>query len=105
MAKTNSVVMEELTDPVELAKARVQDERFERNWAWFQAHASEIYAAHRGKSVCISGEELFVADTTEEALHQAKATHPDDDGRFSLYIPRERMTRIYANRRGVAPML
>lgn len=68
MAMQNSVAMQEVTDPVELATARVQDERFERNWAWFQTHASEIYAAHRGKSVYISGQELFVGDTSDEAL-------------------------------------
>ena len=28
-----TVIMEEMTDPDELAKARMQDERFERNWS------------------------------------------------------------------------
>jgi hypothetical protein len=31
--------MEEVTDPVELAKARAQRKRFDRNAAWLQAHA------------------------------------------------------------------
>jgi hypothetical protein len=35
--------MEEVTDPDELAKARTQWERFDRNTAWLQAHASEIF--------------------------------------------------------------
>jgi hypothetical protein len=98
-AEQAPVVMEEVTDPVVLAKARAQDERFERNWAWFQAHAEAIYKAHRGKCICIAGEQLFVADTPEEVLAMAKAAHPDDDGRFTLIIPKERMTRIYAIRR------
>ena len=93
------VVLEEVTDPVELARARTQDERFERNWAWFQAHAPEVYAAHRGRCICIAGEELFVADTPKEVLALATAAHPEDDGRFTLYIPRERMARIYAHQR------
>lgn len=91
------VTMEIVTDPVELAKARVQDARFERNWAWFNARAAEIYKEHRGKCLCIAGQELFVADTPEEVLALAKAAHPDDDGRFTRYIPKERTYRIYAN--------
>src|SRR5262245_44637799 len=87
------VVMEELTDAEELARARAQDERFERNWAWFEAHAAEIYARHRGKCLCIAGQELFVADTPEEVLALATAAHPEDDGRFTRYIPKERAYR------------
>ena len=104
VARDNPVVIEEVTDPVELARARVQDERFERNWAWFEAHAQEIYKTHRGKCLCISGQELFVADTPAEALALAIAAHPEDDGRFTRYIPRERTYRIYAHQWGVAPL-
>jgi hypothetical protein len=92
----NRIVMEIVTDPVELAKAQARWERFTHNWDWFTAHAHEIYATHRGKVLCVAGQELFVADTTEEVLALAKAAHPEDDGRFSRYIPRQRMARIYA---------
>ena len=95
--RKNSLVMEELTDPDELARARKQRERFDRNAAWLQAHAKEVYSRHRGKCICIAGEELFVADTPEEAIAQARAAHPEDDGCFVHYIPRERLARIYAN--------
>jgi hypothetical protein len=100
--QTPAVTMEEVTDPEELAKARAQHERFDRNWAWFQAHTPEVYARYRGKCICIAGEELFVADTPEEVLALATAAHPEDDGRFVHYIPREKVARIYANRRRVA---
>jgi hypothetical protein len=93
------VVMEEVTDPDEIAKARAQRERFDRNAAWLQAHGSEIYPRYRGKCICIAGEELFVAETPEEAIAQAKAAHPKDDGSFVQYIPRAQFARIYANRR------
>lgn len=93
----STVVMEEVTDPLELEKARAQDERFQRDWDWFEAHASEIYAQHRGKCYCVAGEELFVADTPEEVLALARAAHPEDDGCFTGYIPKQRMARIYAN--------
>jgi hypothetical protein len=102
-APVSPVVMEEVTDPVQIAEARAQRERFDRDWAWLVAHTDEVYA-HRGKFVCIAGEELFVADTTEEVLALAAAAHPEDNGRFTLYIPRERMARIYADRRHLAPM-
>jgi hypothetical protein len=93
-----------VTDPEELARARAQDERFERNWKWFEAHAPEIYKTHRGKCLCVAGEELFVADKPEEALARAKAAHPEDDGLFTRIIPWEKGPRIYANVRGMAPV-
>jgi hypothetical protein len=96
------IVMEEVTDPEELAKTRAQDERFGRNSAWLQAHAQEVYTYYRGKCVVIAGEELFAADTPEEAWALATAAHPEDDGSFIRYIPREKTARIYANQRRVA---
>jgi hypothetical protein len=98
------VVMEEVTDPDELVRARAQRERFDRNAAWLQAHAAEIYPRYRGQHICIAGEELFVADSAEEAMALASAAHPDDDGSFIRYIPRERVARIYADRRRVVPL-
>ena len=91
------LVMEEITDPDELAKARAQREPFDRNAPWLQAHATEVYTRHRGKCICIAGGELFVADTPEAALALATAAHPEDDGSFLRYIPREKLDRIYAN--------
>jgi hypothetical protein len=91
-------VLEEMTDPVELAKARARRERFDRNAAWLQAHAQEVYSQNRGKHICIAGEELFVADSAPEALALGRAAHPDDEGAFVPYIPREKLPRIYTNR-------
>ena len=79
--------MEEVTDPKELAKARAQWERCDCNSAWLQAHATEIYPRYRGKCIFIAGEELCVADTSEEVLALAKAAHPEDDGFLLHYIP------------------
>jgi len=40
---------------------------------------------------------LFIADTPEEALRQARAAHPEEDGSILIrYIPREKVSRIYA---------
>lgn len=93
-----AVVMEEVTDPEELAKARVRRERFDRNSAWLQTHISEVYARYRGKCTCVAGEELFVADTSEEVLALATAAHTEDEGKFLRYIPQEKIARVYANR-------
>jgi hypothetical protein len=103
-AKQGLIRVEEITQPRELAQARARRSRFDLNWTWFEAHAPEIYAACPGKCVCIAGQELFVADAAEQALSEAAAVHPDDDGRFTLYIPKERMIRIYAHRGRVASL-
>jgi hypothetical protein len=91
------LVMEEVADPVQLAEAQAQREQFDRNSAWLQAHASEIYPKHRGKCICVAGEELFVAETASEAVAQATAAHPHDKGRFVHYIPKQKVPRIYAH--------
>ncbi len=83
------ITMEEVTDPEELAQARARDERFARNSAWLQAHATEIYTQYRGKCICVAGEELFIADTPEEVLAQARTAHPEEAGSILIrYIPR-----------------
>ena len=88
------MVMEEITDPAALAKARVQRAHFDRNSAWLQAHAKEVYTRYRGKCVVIAGAGLFAADTPEEAWGLAAAAHPEDDGSFMRYIPREKVARM-----------
>jgi hypothetical protein len=37
-----------------------------------------------------------VADTTKEAIALATAAHPDDEGWFTRYIPKEKVPRVYA---------
>ncbi|MEP7338662.1 MAG: hypothetical protein ABI977_13070 [Acidobacteriota bacterium] len=96
---TMKVMMEEVTDPQEIAAFQVRWAQAERNSAWLQAHAHEIYTRHRGKFIVVAGEELFVADTPEEALALAKAAHLTDEGSLSRYIYPKKMARIYANQR------
>jgi len=91
------VVMEEVTDPQEIAEAQAQMEQARRNSAWMQAHAHEIYTQHRGKFIVVAGEELFVGDTPEEADALAKAAHPEDKGRLGRYIYPKKMARVYGN--------
>ncbi|MGH7135781.1 MAG: hypothetical protein ACREHD_08585 [Pirellulales bacterium] len=96
LEKTNPVIMEIESDPNICAQIAARRERCERNVRWLEAHADEAYS-HRGKYICIAGEELFVAKCPEEVLSAAQAAHPDDDGRFTLYIPLDRTPRIYAS--------
>ena len=89
--------MVEVTDPEEIAKIKVQRERGRKNSDWLQAHVPQVYAQHRGKCICVAGQELFVADTAPEVVAMARKAHPEDDGLLLRYIPRERMERIYAH--------
>ncbi len=93
------ITMEEVTDPQEIAEAQARMEQARRNSAWLQAHAHEVYTRHRGKFIVIAGEELFVADTSEEAYALAKAGRPEDKGRLGRYIYPKKMARVYGNRR------
>ncbi len=91
------IIMEEITDSNVLGDAHLRRERFDRNYAWFQAHVTEIYAQHRGKCICIAGETLFVDDTPQAAISQGRSAHPDDSGWFVHYIPKDKVARIYAH--------
>jgi hypothetical protein len=81
--------------PEELSAAQARREQYERNAAWLEAHAKEVYS-QRGKVFCIAGEELFVGDAIQEVLARARAAHPDDGGLFTGYIPLNRAARICA---------
>ena len=60
-------VIEEVTDPVEIARHRAQHERTRRNSDWLQSHWADLLPQARGKFVAVAGQEAFIADTAEEA--------------------------------------
>ena len=97
------ITMTEETDPVEIAKSKARHEKFERNYAWLESHASKVYS-NRGKYVCIAGQQLFVGDDITLVLAQARAAHPEDDGPLFQYVPETRAARIYAHRWSMASM-
>jgi hypothetical protein len=88
------ITIEEVTDPQKIAEAQAQFAQTRRDSAWLQAYAHEIYTQHRGKFIVVAGEELFVADTHEEALVLAKAAHPEDKGLLGQYIYPQKMARV-----------
>ena len=67
------IVMEIVTDPVMLGKARALDERFKRNWEWYEPQISGVFQKYRGKCICVAGQEIFAGDTPQEALEAARA--------------------------------
>src|ERR1700722_8863010 len=93
------VVVEEELSPEELAQFHAQHERFKRNSDWLEAHGREVYAKHCGRHICVADGELFVADSTLEAVALAKAAHPEDNGRLVQYISPVPGPRIYAYQR------
>jgi hypothetical protein len=100
MTLTHDIIayeIEESPGSSDSAKAQARREQFDRNVAWLQAHAAEVYSQYRGKCICIAGQEVFAADTANEALTKATTAHPGDAGRFVHYIPKDRVPRIYAN--------
>lgn len=97
VATSTPLVLTEVTDPVEIAKADARRKRFEQNVEWLEARIDQVYAENRGKCICVAGQELFVADSGPNAVALARAAHPEDDGLLLRYVPREKMVRIYAH--------
>lgn len=92
-------VIEEVTDPVEIARCRAQHERAKRNSDWIQAHWGDVMPQARGKFVAVAGQEAHIADTATEAWAWAAAAHPEDNGAMVRYIRKDLGPRIYANHR------
>lgn len=76
-------IIEEVTDPVESARHRAEDEQAKRNLDWLQAHWADALPQARGKFLAVAGQEAFIADTPREAWAWAAATHPADRGHSS----------------------
>ena len=92
-------IIEEVVDPEEIVRSRVQRERARRNSDWLQAHWPEIVPRARGRFLAVAGQEAFIADSMEEAWALAMAAHPEDTGAHLQYVIPERGPRIYADRR------
>lgn len=93
---TPLVEMFEESDPKVLAESRSRHAQFEKNSDWLQSHISEVYSQHRGKVICIAGQEIFASESPTEAWDTAHKAHPEDRGILLRYIPKEKVPRIYA---------
>jgi len=92
-------VIEDVTNPDEIARFRAQDARHRRNSEWLQTHWVEVLPQARGKFLAVADREAFIADTPAEAWTWVYAMHPEDNGAFVRYIRPEEGPRIYADRR------
>lgn len=90
-------LIEEVTDPDEVARFEAQFKRHRLNRGWLQAHWPDLLPAARGKFIAVAGQEAFIADSSEEAWRMATSAHPDDDGAFAQYVRPEQGPRIYAH--------
>jgi hypothetical protein len=98
-------VIEEITDPMEVARSVKQHEQAQRNIDWLQSHWSELLPRALGKFLAVAGQEAFLADTPKEAITRAEAAHPGDKGLLVQYVRPEQGPCIYENRRPVDPLL
>jgi hypothetical protein len=95
--KPAPISIEEVTDAQELAQARAQRVRFDRNSDWLRQHATEVYGHHRGQYVVIAAQQAFAGGTDVDAWAQVAAAGIQDDGAFILYVPKERLPRIHVH--------
>lgn len=91
-------VIEEVSDSVQVARFRAQDQRHRRNSDWLQAHWQDLIPQARGKFIAIAGEQAHIAETPEQAWLWARSTHPDDNGAFVQYVRATTGPRIYGHR-------
>jgi hypothetical protein len=93
------VTVEEITDPVEIARIHAQHEQAQRNADWLEAHWDDLLPQAFGKFIAIAGQTAQIADSAEEAWAWAGAAHPDDRGALVEYVLPPGGPRFYANRR------
>jgi uncharacterized protein YbdZ (MbtH family) len=83
------VIMEKVSDPDGITRARAHDRRLKRNLDWLNSHWDDLLPEAHGRYVAVAGQEAFVADTYDQAWAMARAAHPNDDGAWGQYVPRK----------------
>jgi len=83
--------------PEEIAKHKERRQIFRRNSKQFESMIQELYAKYSGKYVCVSGGQVFVADTAKQALELARTAYPDEYGvGYFQYLSTRWGPKIYA---------
>jgi len=83
----SKIIIEEVTDPAEVARINAQDEQAKRNSDWLQAHWADVLPQARDKYLAVAGQEAHIAETPEAAWAWAKTAHAEDHGAFVQYVP------------------
>jgi hypothetical protein len=91
-------IIEEVNDPVEIARFRAQSERARCNMDWLQTHWADLLPHGWGKFLAVAGKEAYLADTPEQAWAWTETAHPEDDGAFVQYLRPGQGPRIYGSR-------
>ena len=92
------LVVEEVTDPDEIARIHAQHAQAQRNGDWLESHWNDVLPQAFGKFIAIAGQEAFIADSPKEAWAWARAAHPEDRGALVEYVLPPGGPRFYANR-------
>ncbi|MSR53370.1 MAG: hypothetical protein EXS09_08770 [Gemmataceae bacterium] len=102
MSGSSITITEQTLTPREREELAERRKDFARNSEWFEKHAIEIGRTYRGKHVVVSGGELVVGETFDEARELARDAHPEDKGDYFEYISAEQGPRLYAHLRHLA---
>ena len=79
--QNSSIVMEIVTDPKELAEAASRCDQFDRNMAWLQAHAHEVFTQHRGQCIIIAQQNCLLPtkqrkpSPRQQRIERSRYTH------------------------------
>lgn len=95
---TPLMIVEEVTDLDQIARARAQHEQARRNSDWLQSHWNDVLPQAYGNFIAVADQEAFIADTPREAWAWARANHPNDRGALVEYVIPPGGPRFYANR-------
>jgi hypothetical protein len=93
------VIVEEVTDPEEIARIHAQHAQAQRNADWLESHWNELLPQAFGKFIAIAGQVPYIADSPRDAWAWAEANHPEDRGALVEYVFPPGGPRFYANRR------
>lgn len=93
------LVLEEVTDPVEIARMHAALDQAKRNADWLETHWDDLLPAAFGEFIAVAGQEAFTADSPEAARRWADEFHPEDQGALVEYVLPPGGPRYYANRR------
>lgn len=92
------MIVEEVTDPGEIARVESQHAQFRRNAEWLDSHWKDLIPQAFGKFVAVAGQEAHIAETSAAGYAWSSAAHPEDHGPLVEYVLPPNGPRIYANR-------